>query len=324
VTASASGVDYRLAGDGRLTVLITQGLGSASAEWWPIQDALANRARVLTWDRPGYGESGPHRSARTLANVAREALELLQAVAPDGPLILVGHSQGGLYTNALSRLVRSRVRGVALLDPVHPDNGRLRRELPPRVFRNSGSDLAVRLRAGNTMARLHLMGLLKPVIMGAPPFTFCRRHPPAARRAMWRHLKRAQAYQAALAEYEELEFRTVAGDLDDLGPFPEVPLRVLVHDPEVLTTDMSARLPREQAAQVEAMWGELLREQASLNPLGRLQTAGGSGHLIHLEKPELVLAAISELVKGSAGGQAGGGSRPLRQTRRQVRGQRKR
>ena len=324
MTATDSAIDYRLAGDGRLTVVITQGLGSASAEWWPIQDALAHRVRVLTWDRPGYGESGRPRSARTVANVAREALGLLQAVAPEGPLILVGHSQGGLYTNALARLVRPRVRGVALLDPAHPDNGRLRRELPPRVFRNSGSDLAVRLRTGNTVARLHLMGLLKPVIMGAPPFTFCRRHPPAARRAIWRNLKRAQAYQAALAEYEELEFRTAARDLDALGPFPEVPLSVLVHDPEVLTTDMSTHLPREEAAQVEAIWGELLREQASLSPLGRVQTAGGSGHLIHLEKPDLVVAAVFELVRGAGGGQAGAGSRPFRQTRRPARGQRKR
>jgi pimeloyl-ACP methyl ester carboxylesterase len=238
-------------------------------------------------------------------------------------LVLVGHSQGGLYTNALARLVRHRVRGVALLDPAHPDNGRMRRELPPRVFRNSGSDLAVRLRTGNTVARFHLMGILKPVIMGAPPFTFCRRHPPAARRAMWRHLKRPEAYQAALAEYQELEFRTAPSDLETLGPFPSVPLRVLVHDPEVLTTDMSARLSRAEAAQVEAIWGELLREQASLSPLGRTETAGGSGHLIHLEKPELALAAISELVS-AAGRQAAGGSRPGRQTRHQPRGPRKR
>jgi pimeloyl-ACP methyl ester carboxylesterase len=320
---SALGMDYRLRGDGRLTVVITQALGSASAEWWPIQDALAQGARVLTWDRPGYGESGRPRSPRTLANVASEALKLLQAVAPEGPLVLVGHSHGGLYTNALARLVRHRVRGVALLDPAHPDHGRMRRELPPRVFRNSGSDLAVRLRTGNTVARLHLMGILKPVIMGAPPFTFCRRHPPAARRAMWRHLKRPEGYRAALAEYEELEFRTAARDPEALGPFPAVPLRVLVHDPEVLTTDMSARLPRVEAAQVEATWGELLREQASLSPLGRTETAAGSGHLIHLEKPELALAAISELV-GTAGRQAGGGRRPGRQTRRPLRGQGKR
>jgi hypothetical protein len=140
---------------------------------------------------------------------------------------------------------------------------------------------------------------------------------------MWRHLKRPEAYQAALAEYEELEFRTAPSDLEALGPFPSVPLRVLVHDPEVLTTDMSARLPRAEAAQVEAIWGELLREQASLSPLGRTETAGGSGHLIHLEKPELALAAISELVS-AAGRQAAGGSRPGRQTRHQPRGPRKR
>jgi pimeloyl-ACP methyl ester carboxylesterase len=297
-------VAYRLTGEGVVTVMITQGLGFASAEWWPLQDRLAKRARVLTWDRPGYGDSGPPASARTVANVAGEALQLLKAVAPKGPLFLVGHSQGGLYTNALARLAGDRVRGVALLDPAGAGNGRMRRELPPKIFRASGSDLAVRLRMANTLARFRLMWILKPVIMSAPPFSLCRRHSPEARQSMWRHLTRARGYRTALAEYEQLEFHTTPAELEALGPFPAVPLAVLVHDPEVMIGQMSAHLPRADAERVQALWGTLLSDQASLSPLGRVDTVAGAGHGIHLEKPDLVLATVTRLI-GSAAGRPG-------------------
>jgi pimeloyl-ACP methyl ester carboxylesterase len=291
-------VAYRLTGGGAVTVFITQSLGFASAEWWQIQDALSDRARVFTWDRPGYGDSGPPRSPRTVANIAREALDLLSAIAPEGPLILVGHSQGGLYTNALARLVGTRVQGAVLLDPAPPDNGRLRRELPPKLFRRSGSDLAVRLRMGRTVARLRLMGALKPLFMNGPPFSYCAQHPPEARERMWRHLTRARAYETALAEYAALEYRTDPGDLDALGPYPEVPHVVLVHDPEAMVGQLvrSARLSRPDAERVEALWGELLREAASLSPLAMVETIDASGHLIHLEKPELTVARVAGLV----------------------------
>ena len=297
IRVAEADVSYRLTGAGPVTVVITQGLGFASAEWWPIQDALSNQARVLTWDRPGYGNSGPPRSTRTVANVAAEALGVIDVVAANEPLVLVGHSQGGLYTNALSRLAGTRVLGVALLDPASPDNGRLRRELTPTLFRRSGADLAVRLRLANTMARLHLIGAFKPLITKAPPFSYCQGHPPDALSSMWRHLTHVQAYRAALAEYEELEFRTVPGDVEALGPFPRVPLAVLVHDPEVLIGQMSAHLPRADAERVEALWGTLLRDHASLSPLATLETVAGSGHLIHLEKPDVTTATIAAFLE---------------------------
>jgi len=136
-------VAYRLTGGGRITVFITQSLGFASAEWWPLQDQLSGHARVLTWNRPGYGESGPPVSPRTVSNIAAEGLQLLSRVAPDGPIVLVGHSQGGLYANAMARLVAGRVIAVVLLDPAHPNNSQLRRELSPKLLRGSGSDLSV-------------------------------------------------------------------------------------------------------------------------------------------------------------------------------------
>src|SRR5262245_17216853 len=255
IRVAGADITYRLTGEGQTTVVVTQGLGFASAEWWPIQDLLSQQARVLTWDRPGYGESGLPASPRTVANIADEALELLSGVAPDGPLVLVGHSQGGLYTNALARMVGVRVRGIVLLDPAHPDNSRLRRELPPQLFRRSRSDLSVGLRLGRRLARLHLMAAFKPLMMKGPPFSYCSNHPRDALNGMWLHLTHPQAYETALAEYEELEFRTTPPDLDALGPFPPVPLDVLVHDPEVLIADLVKRagLARADAERVEGL-----------------------------------------------------------------------
>ena len=297
---------YRLVGEGPVTVLVTQGLANASAEWWPIADALAERARVLTWDRPGYGDSAAPRTPRTAANVAAEALELLATTAPEGPLVLVGHSQGGLYANALARLVGARLRGLVLLDPAPPDNARLRRELPARLFRRSGSDLTGRLRMAGTLARLGIMSALRPLVAKGPPLAYCRRHPREARDAIWRQLRAPRVYQTALSEYEELEYRTAPRDLDALGPFPEVPVVVLVHDPEVMISQFVrlAHLPHEEADRVEALWGQLLRGAAALSPLGTAETVRGSGHLIHLEAPELTTARIVGLIeeRGRAGG----------------------
>jgi pimeloyl-ACP methyl ester carboxylesterase len=90
IGVGGSDVTYWMKGEGQVVIFITQGLGLASAEWWPVQDPLSSRARVLTWDRPGYGDSGPPRSPRTVANVAGEALELLDAVAPEAPLVWSG------------------------------------------------------------------------------------------------------------------------------------------------------------------------------------------------------------------------------------------
>jgi len=291
-------VAFRLTGEGRVTVFVTQSLGFASAEWWPIQDELSGHARVLTWDRPGYGESGPPLSPRTVGNVAAEALELLARVAPDGPLVLVGHSQGGLYSNAVARLAGDRVVGVVLLDPAHPDNSRLRRELPAKLFRDSGSDLSGRMRRGRTMARLRLMGALKPLLARQVPFMYCSHHSREALDAMWRHLKRAGAYDAALAEYEELEYRTSSAAVDALGPFPRVPLAVLVHDPAVMIEFFMryGRLPRTGGERVEALWGELVRDHRRLSPMAQVETVVSSGHLIHLEQPRLTVSRIVETI----------------------------
>jgi hypothetical protein len=113
---------------------------------------------------------------------------------------------------------------------------------------------------------------------------------------MWQHLKSPRAYETALSEYEELEYRTKPADLETLGVFPPVPLAVLVHDPAaMIDTFVRAGLARSDAEQVERLWGMLLRDHAAVSPLSNVESVVGSGHLIHLERPMVALDAISRL-----------------------------
>jgi hypothetical protein len=143
------------------------------------------------------------------------------------------------------------------------------------------------------------MGALKPLIMKGPPFSFCSQYPREVLNRMWWHLTRLQAYETALQEYDELEFRTTPSDLDALGPFPAVPLVVLVHDPEAMIDYFVKRagLTRADGERVEALWGTLLADHASLSPLGRVESVAGSGHLIHLEKPDVSVVRIADVIR---------------------------
>lgn len=53
----------------------------------------------------------------------------------------------------------------------------------------------------------------------------------------------------------------------------------------------------------EQLWQELQAELAGLSSRGRLVVAQGSGHYIQLERPQLVVDAISEVVAAGRGQQ---------------------
>src|SRR5512140_196180 len=71
---------YRLKGAGKVTLVVESALGAPSAEWWSLQDQLAPFAKVLTFDRPGYGWSDPSPHPRTGEQAARELQQLLDAL----------------------------------------------------------------------------------------------------------------------------------------------------------------------------------------------------------------------------------------------------
>lgn len=109
-------------------VIATHGWGLDSTIWQYLKRRLgAERSlvphRLVTWDLPGLGRSkAPVTGQITLANFAVDLAQLIEDAAPR-PVILIGHSIGGMTIQTLVRdqpaLFSKRVVGVVLLNTTY-------------------------------------------------------------------------------------------------------------------------------------------------------------------------------------------------------------
>jgi pimeloyl-ACP methyl ester carboxylesterase len=103
-----------------LTVVFSHGYCLSSDSWHFQRAALRGRYRMVFWDQRGHGRSarGPKGSAG-VDRCGRDLAQVLAAAAPTGPLVLVGHSMGGMTVMSLAAHERAmfgrRVVGAALV-----------------------------------------------------------------------------------------------------------------------------------------------------------------------------------------------------------------
>jgi pimeloyl-ACP methyl ester carboxylesterase len=88
---------------------------------WPIAERIRDRWYACVYDRPGNGDSpAPDKPMTARADVA-DLHALLEAASIPRPIVVVGHSYGGLiaYMEAIEH--PDEVAGVVLVDASHPD-----------------------------------------------------------------------------------------------------------------------------------------------------------------------------------------------------------
>jgi pimeloyl-ACP methyl ester carboxylesterase len=292
-------VYYTLKGKASPTIVFEPGLGSSSAEWWAIQDELSVSARVLTYDRAGYGWSELANGPRTSRQIALELKGLLEGLKIDPPYILVGHSQGGLYINHFCRLFPDVVGGVVLIDPVSPDDVRFKQELLPRVYKRSGVDKSKFLKVQGWLSGFGFLRVMKPFLLKSPQIAPYRILPPKAFRAFWNNFLSPRNPQTSLNEFVQAHDPRNMVDLKNSGEFPPVPLRVLVHDRNIMRDAIVRHgdLSRDDADKVENLWQELMRAYGSLSTQSKIIAAETGSHLIHLTQPDVVIGMISEVLQ---------------------------
>ena len=103
-------------------ILLTHGQGMDTTFWSPIRGHLSKQYRVVAWDLPGLGRSKRTPGSRlSLDDAAADLGAVLKTL--EGPLVLVGHSLGGMTVQHLARqnpdLFARSVLGVVLLNTTY-------------------------------------------------------------------------------------------------------------------------------------------------------------------------------------------------------------
>ncbi len=101
-------------------VVLEAGIAATSASWKLVQDELAGRFRVISYDRRGLGYSDPASSPRTLENLVEELDYVVEAAGVEKPFVLAGHSFGGLLARHYAARRPEKARALVLLDPLEP------------------------------------------------------------------------------------------------------------------------------------------------------------------------------------------------------------
>ena len=104
-----------------LTLIFCHGY-TLNQDCWHFQRAAFRGHRMVFWDQRDHGRSGrsPGGSTASIDQLGEDLARVLAAAAPgDGPVVLIGHSMGGMTIMALARrhpgLFGTKVVGVALI-----------------------------------------------------------------------------------------------------------------------------------------------------------------------------------------------------------------
>ena len=107
-----------------LTVVFVHGYCLRMDSWHfqrkHLQRRWGDAVRMVFYDQRGHGRSGtPSAESCTIGQLGRDLHAVLRAVAPTGPVVLVGHSMGGMTVLSMARqvpeLFGTQVIGVGLL-----------------------------------------------------------------------------------------------------------------------------------------------------------------------------------------------------------------
>lgn len=277
-------------GTGRPTVIMEAGPNDSSVVWQLVQPEISGFTRVCSYDRAGFGWSDAPNEARTSSNVADELDRLLIRAAVPGPYVLVAFEYGALNMRMFTSSHRQQVVGMVLVDPTHPDM----HHRPPF---NASIDQPTLISTYDLMIWSVPLGV--PRILGwcgnayrfpNQPKEWSRLAPEAAAQYC-----RLRAWRTEAAQGRDEDGSMPA----KTGPFGGMPLVVLSHDPKF--SEFRFFFPPAEAAKAEDAWTKMQEELRSLSSRSKGIVAKGSYHYVQIYRPELVVAAVHEVVNDARG-----------------------
>ncbi|WP_251126113.1 MULTISPECIES: alpha/beta hydrolase [unclassified Exiguobacterium] len=283
-------VEYRLFGSGERLIVVMTGMGGSFEEWVSLSEQLSESYQILLYHRPGYGESEMNRrSSRTSSHVL-ECTELLNALQLHQPILVVGHSYGGLCAQHMAKVFPNRVGGVVLVDSTSHDFSILDDiETPVMDRQYSDEDWRTMCRSYSNLTKEELERLHQPEFsleqQGLSSDVLER---------LKRFYQSPQLYKTMLEE--ESFWYDDASIIKQMGTFSSIPLIVIGRDSEATIEEgIDGGLPEAEIRLLEETWYELIHQQLRLSNQSELIIAEKAGHQIHLQRPDTIIEAIHRI-----------------------------
>ena len=269
-------------GEGEPTLVFESGAGGPHTDWARVIDELAETTRVIAYDRAGYGWSDPS-SETNSALIIADLHEGLAGLGVTEPIVLVGHSIGGVYVRHYASVYPDDVAGLVFVDSSHEEQ---MERIPPAVAEMMNSQLSM-IRAVAVGSRFGMLRALSAV--GANPMT----HEDMAevQQAM---KNRSSTIRAVVREMSSIEESSRQAKLA-ARPFGDLPFLVLsaTKAPEGVPPEMAEHLDAMQAT-----WRELQAELAGLSSNSRHVPVPDAGHYVQFDRPDVVIDEIGVMIQG--------------------------
>ncbi|MET7464017.1 alpha/beta fold hydrolase [Nonomuraea sp. NPDC005501] len=123
IEVAGRSVNVSCSGDpekGRPVIVLMHGAGDGLDKLAAVQKTLSKRNRVCSYDRLGSGGSDQPDGPQSFAGTGKILTGVLDRVAGDNPVVLAGHSLGGLIAARYAPDHKDRVKGLVLLDATPP------------------------------------------------------------------------------------------------------------------------------------------------------------------------------------------------------------
>lgn len=269
--ATISATEYAAPGapaDDAPTVVLAHGWTLSRKSWEPVIRALQaeRNVRVVAYDQRGHGRSTwGSVKAQPIRELGNDLATVIAAVAPEGPLVLGGHSMGGMtimaYAGQHPSAYADRVRGTVLVATSAAMDGR--KPVPgEKFFMGIASKAPVAFPGLPLPKAMH-----RRMIFGEnPPRDGVRE---ATRQITRTKMATTGRYFHSLAAHDEL------ASLEAVGARPT---RVIVGTKDSLTP---------------VRWSRTLNERI---PGSELTVLPGKGHMLTYEATDVVVDALVEAI----------------------------
>jgi pimeloyl-ACP methyl ester carboxylesterase len=106
--------------EGRPTIVLLHGGGDDLTAMADLQETLSADGRVCSYDRLGAGASDKPDGPQDYDDIGETLTGVLDQIAGDDPVVLAGHSMGGLIAGRYAPDHQDQVKGLVLLDATSP------------------------------------------------------------------------------------------------------------------------------------------------------------------------------------------------------------